>query len=601
MGFRRIIQCLLGLSSVLILLTGGLPSVSFPGGQGENSLSAVGSSAVQERVIRPDGYKKRMRERNVRRERRTWARVYGGSNASGAQDVRPTRDGGFIIASTLSQSWGYSPDAWLVKVSSAGEIEWQREYGESESDSSARAVQQTSDGGYIVAGKIRFSDADYSDGFVFKLTSAGDIEWARVYGGDKNDELASIQQTSDGGYIAAGSSGDWGEGYPDFWVLKIFADGDIEWQCRYGGKKSDQAYSIAQTGDGGYIVAGDTASFGDEYSDVWVLKLSSSGAVEWQRAYGDYGRPDTWEYAFCVQQTIDGGTIVVGYFWFPDPSSLWLVGDIWILKLFPSGDIEWQRRYDSGGSDAARFIEQTGDGGYVVAGSAESFRVDSLFQTGSAGTDIWVLKLDMRGNVEWEQAYGWIGGDEPSCVHQLSDGGYIIGGTSYSYLGRGPSKLLVFRIDPAGGIDRMPEFVGETRAEVLNTHFLPRATSARPAKMDTPARVLVLEIQSTYETSDLLFSPPLNLKGETVLNRSLSQSEYTHVLSWEPNPNNDDLRITKYRLYRMEYEQRLLAELDADVFSYIVRHVRKDRAMDYTVSGVTEEGDEGLRAFVTVR
>jgi len=147
----------------------------------------------------------------------------------------------------------------------------------------------------------------------------------------------------------------------------------------------------------------------------------------------------------------------------------------------------------------------------------------------------------------------------------------------------------------------MPEFVGETRAEVLDTHLLPRATSARPAKTNISARSLILEVQDTLETSDLLFSPPLNMKGETVLNRSLSQSEYTHVLSWEPNPNNDDLRITKYRLYRMGGKRGLLAELDADVFSYVVRHVWKELAMDYAVSGVTGEGDEGLRAFVTVR
>ncbi|MFH1410946.1 MAG: hypothetical protein ABIG80_05300 [Patescibacteria group bacterium] len=582
-------------------MIGDLPSASFLKKQGEIPASPAYLFGCQERVIRTDGYKKRVRERIVRQERRTWARVYGGSNSGGARDVRPTRDGGFIIASTLSSSWGYSPDAWLIKVSPAGQIEWQREYGESESDCSASAVQQTSDGGYIVAGEIRFSDAEYSDGFVLKLTPTGDVEWARVYGGDKEDELASIQQTSDGGYIAAGSSGDWGGGWPDLWVLKVFPDGDIDWQYRYGGEGSDEAYSIAQTGDGGYIVAGDTDSFGDEYHDIWVLKLSSYGAVEWQRAYGDYGRPWTSEYAFCVQQTMDGGYIVAGYSTFFDTPSLSMKRDIWIVKLFPSGDTEWQRLYDSGGSDGARFIEQTGDGGYVVAGHTESFRTNSLFQTGSSDTDVWILKLDRRGDVEWGRNYGWIGSDAPSCIHQLSDGGYIIGGSSYSYLGRGPSELLVFRIDAAGGIERMPEFAGETQAEVLDTHLLPRATSARPAKMDVVARTIILDAQDTFETSDLLFGPPLNLKGEIVLNRSLSQSEYTHALFWESNPSNDDLRIIKYRLYRMGGLPELLTELDAEVFSYVVRHVWREIPMTYAVSGVTEEGNEGLRALVTAR
>jgi hypothetical protein len=595
MGCRRIKKYLLGFSSFLIFMTGGLPSGSFPGRQGNSHLSIGGAFAGQERVIRLDGYKKRVRERDVRRERRTWARVYGGSNAWGAKDVRPTRDGGFIIASTLSSSWGYSPDAWLVKVSSASQIEWQRRYDESESISSANAVQQTSDGGYIVAGKISFSHLDYSKGFILKLTPMGDVEWARAYAGDDGDELVSIQQTSDGGYIAAGSLGDWESGWPDFWVLKIFADGAVDWQFKYGGKGSDEAYSIVQTSDGGYIVAGETDSFGDEYHDIWVLKLSSSGDVDWQWACGDYGRPWTSEYAFCVQQTMDGGYIVAGYSHFLDTAS-W---DIWIVKLYASGEIEWQRLYDSGGNDVARFIEQTEDGGYIVAGDTASGRADSL--TGLSNSDVWILKLDLRGDVEWEKTYGWIGSETPSCIHQLSDGGYVIGGTFYSYFGRVPLDLLVFRIDASGGIERMPEFVGETRAEVLETHFFPRTTRAHRETMDVSARALVLEAQDTHEKGNLLFSPPLNMKGETILNRSLSQSEYTHVLSWEPNPNNDDLRIAKYRLYRREGDPALLAELQANVYSFIVRNVWRELPMTYLVSGVTEEGDEGLPAFVTVR
>ena len=281
MGYPRISKSIFSLGAALMLMTWGLASVPAPGGHGQGHLLPAGSSTGQERVIRPIGEKVRVREKNARQEGSTWARVYGGSNAGGARDVRPTGDGGFIIASTLSESWwAYATDAWLIKVSASGRIEWQRRYGETESISSPSAVQQTSDGGYIVAGKIHFSNTSYFDGLIYKLAQTGRVEWARVYGGDREDELVSIQQTSDGGYIAAGSSEEWGSGWSDFWVLKIFADGNVDWQYRYGGEKSDQAYSVVQTGDGGYIVAGETDSFGDEYHDFWVLKLSSSGAVE---------------------------------------------------------------------------------------------------------------------------------------------------------------------------------------------------------------------------------------------------------------------------------------------------------------------------------
>jgi len=414
MGSRRILKCLLGLSSVLIFMIGGSPSASFPKRQGEGHLSIVGSFTDQEKVVRTDGYKKRVRERIVRQERRTWARVYGGSNAGGARDVRPTRDGGFIIASSIHpSSWKESPDAWLIKVTSAGKVEWQRSFSEVERVSWANAVQQTSDDGYIVAGEIAFYNDQQSDSLVLKLTAAGEMEWARVYDGNEGSRISSILQTDDGGYIVAGSSDD--EDYnTDLWVMKLLAGGDIDWQYGYGGERFEEARSISQTSDGGYIVAGYSGSFGDIHFDIWILKLSRSGDVEWQRAYGDYGRYYTTEYVGCIQQTIDGGYIVVGYFWFLDPSSHRLEGDIWIFKLFPSGDIEWQRRYNPGGSDGARFIEQTGEGGYVVAGYTESFRGKSLFPTSSSDTDVLILKLNHKGDVEWEHSYGWIGDDNPS-------------------------------------------------------------------------------------------------------------------------------------------------------------------------------------------
>ncbi|GAG49523.1 unnamed protein product, partial [marine sediment metagenome] len=219
------------------------------------------------------------------------------------------------------------------------------------------ALQQTSDGGYIVAGYT----GEYI--WVLKLSSDGDIEWQRTYGGRDSDVANSIQQTSDGGYIVAGYTASFGAGHYDIWVLKLSSDGDIEWQRTYGGRDSDRSYSIQQTSDGGYIVAGYTDSFGAR--NIWVLKLSSDGDIEWQRIYG--GRDS--DKSYSIQQTSDGGYIVAG-----DTDSFGRGGNnIWVLKLSSDGDIEWQRTYGDGSFDIAYSIKQTSDGGYIVAGRTSSF------------------------------------------------------------------------------------------------------------------------------------------------------------------------------------------------------------------------------------
>ena len=209
-------------------------------------------------------------------------------------------------------------------------------------------------------------------------------QWAKTYGGSKEEYANSIQQTSDGGYIVAGYTKSFGAGETDIWVLKLSSNGAIEWHHTSGGINTDKSYSIQQTSDGGYIVAGRTASFGAGHYDIWVLKLSSNGAIEWQRTYG--GRSS--DVAYSIQQTSDGGYIVAGY-----TDSFYAGGEaIWVLKLSSDGDIEWQRTYGDGSFDIAYSIQQTSDGGYIVAGRTTSF--------GAGSYDIWVLKLSSNGDID---------------------------------------------------------------------------------------------------------------------------------------------------------------------------------------------------------
>jgi len=174
----------------------------------------------------------------------------------------------------------------FVPVSSSACSFWAASYGGSYPDY-VSSIQQTSDGGYIVAGHTLSFGVGDRDFWVLKLDEEGNVEWQKAYGGSDYDWATSIQQTDDGGYIVAGYTFSFGAGGYDFWVLKLNENGNVEWQKTYGGSDDEEAYSINQTDDGGYIVAGgSTYSFEPGGYDVWVLKLDEEGNVEWQKTYG---------------------------------------------------------------------------------------------------------------------------------------------------------------------------------------------------------------------------------------------------------------------------------------------------------------------------
>jgi hypothetical protein len=315
-----------------------------------------------------------------------WQRTYGGSDCDLLYGgIEETGDGGYVVVAFTGSFGTGNNDSWILKLTSSGDIEWQRTYGGSDSHNYPYSFQITSDGGYIVAGgAYSFSAEDY-DAWVLKLTSSGDIEWKNTYGGGSGDRALSIQQTEDGGYIVAGWTHSFGAGGSDLWILKLTSSGDIEWQRTYGGSTSDNAYSVQQTSDGGYIVAGETESFGAGNDDIWVLKLSSTGTIDWQRTYGGSG--DDWgEY---IRETSDGGYIVAG----ATESFGAGLADLWVLKLTSSGDIEWQRTYGGTEGEYGVSIQETSVGGYIVAGSTKSF---GAFRT---EYDLWMLKLSQDGEI----------------------------------------------------------------------------------------------------------------------------------------------------------------------------------------------------------
>jgi uncharacterized delta-60 repeat protein len=412
-----------------------------------------------------------------------WARTYGTSEDECAYSICQTSDGGYIVAGKTGEylfvwedGWGHAvppmEDIWVLKLASDGIIEWQKIYREDSRDY-AYSIQQTSDGGYIVGGRISISGRDI---WVLKLYSDGTIEWQKCYGGRDSEEAYFFQQTNDGGYIVVGQTFSyWGMLEYDIWVLKLASDGTIEWSKTCGGSKDDQAYSIQQTIDGGYIVAGQTESFGAGSGDIWILKLASDGTIEWQKTYGGSGG----EIAYSIQQTSDGGYIVAG------AGS----GDFLVLKLYSDGTIEWQKTYGGSESEIAHSIQQTSDGGYIVAGAGSG--------------DFLVLKLASDGTIEWQKAYGGYNEDEASSIQQTNDGGYIVAGSTDSY-GAGKRDFLILKLSSNGDIDPACRFVKESNAEVSDTGISPADTYITPEDTDiTPLDTDITPLESEAVVYDL--------------------------------------------------------------------------------------------------
>ena len=293
-----------------------------------------------------------------------FANAYGGGGYEYAYTLIQTSDGGYALSGPTDSFGAGGWDYWIAKLDANGVITWQKTYGGAEDDI-PNAMLQTLDGGYVLAGRTQSFGAGGWDFWILKLDASGGRVWQKTCGGKQDDMAYSIQQTVNGAYVVSGWTASYGTGSFDYWVLKLDASGNSLWQKAYGGTSADWPYASCLTSDGGVVVAGGSVSFGIGDNDVWVLKLDSSGNRVWQKAYG--GPSD--DRAFSVQQTADGGFVVAGF------TKSFGAGDMdfWVLRLDASGTLAWQRTYGGGAMDWAFGVRQTSEGGYLVVGRTDSF------------------------------------------------------------------------------------------------------------------------------------------------------------------------------------------------------------------------------------
>ncbi|RJS74130.1 hypothetical protein CW714_02180, partial [Methanophagales archaeon] len=335
-----------------------------------------------------------------------WNRTFGGSQDDMALSVQQTADGGYIFAGTTASYGAGYDDAWLVKTDPNGNELWNRTFG-GISDDEARSVQQTSDGGYMLAGITWSYGLGSGDFWLVKTDSNGNEQWNRTFGGTDHDYAFSIRQTADGGYIVAGWTGSYGAGDDDAWLVKTDSNGNEQWNRTFGGTDFDGAYSVQQTADGGYVFSGCTYSYDAAvWSSFWLVKTDSNGNEQWNKTFKGY-------YAYSVQQTSDNGYILAGI--------IHGLGthDFWLLKTDSKGNEQWSKTFGGTESDVAGSVQQTTDGGYIIAGSTSG--------------DVWLVKTNYKGTKEWDKTFGGFEDDWGSCVRQIADGDYIIAGWTESY------------------------------------------------------------------------------------------------------------------------------------------------------------------------
>lgn len=309
-----------------------------------------------------------------------WSKVFGQSNTDYAWTVEQTTDGGFIVGAHTGSFGAGSHDVYLLKCEPNGDLAWTKTFGGTSADG-AYSLQQTTDGGFIISAHTSSIGAGQHEVYLIKTDINGDTLWTRSYGGTGGDYLRAVHQTSDGGYIAVAETFSFGVGGADVYLVRTDGDGNLLWAKAYGGSGADYGYSVRETFDRGFIVAGYSNSSGAGQFDAYLLKTDSIGNILWTKTYGGVSS----DYAYSVKETADSGFIIAGI-----TNSFGIGGDVYLIRTDASGNHLWSKSYGGAGRDVGWSVQNTLDGGFAIGGYTTSF--------GAGNNDVYLIKTDEFGN-----------------------------------------------------------------------------------------------------------------------------------------------------------------------------------------------------------
>lgn len=350
-----------------------------------------------------------------------WTKRFGGKFEDSGKMVLQTSDGGYgVVGMTESYGAGKS-DVWLVKTNPRGFKEWDRAFGGAERDN-GNSMRETSDGGYIIVGCTESYGDGEKDLWLIKTNSMGFKAWDKTLGGGAQDCGWSVEQTSDGGYITGGVTESFGTGTNDAWLVKFDSIGEVVWEKTFGLDGSDEARSVQQTEDGGYIITGQTSLIEEGISKVWLIKTDSEGNTQWEQTFGK-GNGN------AVIQLDDGGYCITG-------SSL--------LRTDWEGVVIWETPLGQNGMDEGTSVQQTSDGNLIVTGHIREYSGNAF------NCSVWLTKFDEMGEVIFASNYGGTKCDLAYSGQQTNDGGYIITGSTETYGVSGSDDLWLIKTDSEG-------------------------------------------------------------------------------------------------------------------------------------------------------
>jgi hypothetical protein len=350
-----------------------------------------------------------------------------------------------------------SGDMWVLKLDASGTKQWDHTFGGSDNEA-LRSVQQTPDGGYILYGTSASgvsgnkSSPAYggNDLWLVKLDASGAKQWDHTFGGSGFEAYGALQQTPDGGYLVAGTSASDvsgnktapNRGNNDIWLFKLDANGTKQWDRTFGGTQSDEVYALEKALDGGYLLGGHSASGispdksqpSQGNADYWIIKLDASGNKQWDRTLGGAGD----DLLHALQPTTDGGYLLGGQSLSGSSGDKSQPSrgnsDYWVLKVDGQGVKQWDQTLGGADYDDLRAVVQTLDGGYALAGSSTSGSSGDKTPLSHGRSDRWLVKLDALGSKQWDLALGGSGDEDSFSLLQNADGSYLIAGSSSSPL-----------------------------------------------------------------------------------------------------------------------------------------------------------------------